>query len=639
MEKSIKGKHWLTVLFSVLMSFALGCNFVPMLSQDKRTVSTETPVLPAPPRPASAISGTPEAQAVYFADLLASPDTRLAGWLGLYDALGIPVVGQDGIPLGSTGDDPIGPRYWQIWYASGLDRKDRGIPISDAGRLLGAGTPDLNGASLGPALLNDLKLALKSSDPQVRLMGMFVRERIKRWPSHLDIQAANVTPDEAIIDLPTLQMIAWIAMRGELFEAASKATKTTGAVRETATFSAVMFQRPGGNPATQLPCSEKMGDADSTYWTNWLMNKVIGGGVQLPGMALPGETKAFSGLIEQFQKIDMVPEKMIEKTSSVITKLNVASVLLSLLLQIAAMEINPSQIADPLVRTKTTNRGKDGKIVLQLYSAPGNIPDGNKLGACTAAFFSNAFGVSFSFPAECPIAGAEMTVEGGSGFPDLVLFNTEGTNSMRRWTEKDGSAEYKIFGAPQKRNFPDTAKPVDKEFSIHVKAQPEEAGLNSMLNIFFGGLTFGTAPSKAGGFGSAIDIAKGFQYDMGEYVFNLTDWKTRGYRATGQDGPVAYSGVICSLEEPFSVTGTHPLFVLPFKFVPSSATAGTASYSASGSGITSGGGGPYTIEGADTDTPRILWKSQSTASIPAVTTSGGGTATINLVPLDTDECN
>ncbi len=91
--------------------------------------------------------------------------------------------------------------------------------------------------------------------------------------------------------------------------------------------------------------------------------------------------------------------------------------------------------------------------------------------------FSNAFGVSFSFPPSGPISGAEMTVSGGRGFPNLVLFNTEGTNSMRRWTKSDGSAEYKIFGAPQKRQIPESAKQVDKEFSIHVSAQPEEAGI------------------------------------------------------------------------------------------------------------------------------------------------------------------
>ena len=112
-----------------------------------------------------------------------------------------------------------------------------------------------------------------------------------------------------------------------------------------------------------------------------------------------------------------------------------------------------------------------------------------------------------------------------------------------------------------------------------------------------------------------------------------------GYRATGQDGPVVYSGVICSLAEPFTVTGTHPLFTFPFKFVPSSPTAGMMTYGTSGSGIAAAGGGPYVIEGADTDAPRIVANTRSTASSAAATTSGGGTATIKLVPLNNSgEC-
>ena len=107
-----------------------------------------------------------------------------------------------------------------------------------------------------------------------------------------------------------------------------------------------------------------------------------------------------------------------------------------------------------------------------------------------------------------------------------------------------------------------------------------------------------------------------------------------GYRATGQDGPVVYSGVICSLAEPFTVTGTHPLFTFPFKFVPSSPTSGTMTYGTSGSGIAAAGGGSYAIEGVDTDSPRIVANTRSTASSAAATTSGGGIATIKLVPLD-----
>ena len=626
------GRHWLAVVFSLMM--ILGCNFSTKLSQHRQAVSTVAPDLPAPPKIASVNKGTPEQQAIYFADLLVSPITRLAGWLSLYDALGIPVLGQDGASLGNTGDDPIGPRYWQLWYASGLDQPGRGIPMSDAGRLLATGTPELEGGALGAVLLDDLRLALKSGDPHVRLMAMFVRERIKRWPSRLDIQDAAVTADNVIIDLPTIQMLGWIAMRGALFQAAGTITKTIGSIREPAAFTMVLFQKSGGGASSQPPCSERMGDADSTYWTNWLMNKGLGGGVQLPGM-----TKALPGLMEKIQKVLEVPTKMVEKTSAAITKLNLLSVAISFMLQLVAMEIEPSQDPAPMIRTHDTNRGKDGRIELQLYSAPDKIPNGNELAACLGSFAANAMGISFSFPPKGPIAGAEMTVEGGEGFPDLVLFNSEGTNSMRRWTGSDGVAEYKLFGAPQKRDLPDTAKPVAKEFSVYIKAQPEEAGLNSMLNIFFGGLTFGSAPSGAGGIGSLFDVLKGFQYDMGEYAFNLTDWTTPGYSASGQDGPVVYSGTICSLEKPFTVTGTHPLLQYPLKFVPSSATTGTFSYSVNQGMMSMAGSGTYTVEGSTTGKPQIVCKVNSTASVPMASSSGSGIAHIQLVPLDSDQCN
>lgn len=187
--------------------------------------------------------------------------------------------------------------------------------------------------------------------------------------------------------------------------------------------------------------------------------------------------------------------------------------------------------------------------------------------------------------------------------------------------------------------MPEDAKRVEKEFSVHVKAQPEEAGLNSMLNIFFGGLTFGAAPTKAGGFGSAIDIAKGFQYDMGEYVFRLTDWQQKGYRASGQVEDMVFSGVICSLDAPFKVTGNNGLFPYPFEFVPSSATAGTASANAKWRIASFKSNGSYTIEGADTDKPRIVLLVGGIGTVPAGSVSGSGTTYIDLTPLETNECN
>jgi hypothetical protein len=112
MNELMHRKFWSITLQSMLVIFCLG--YVD---------AGEAPSLPDAPKPASIASGAPQNQASAFADIVASTnrDTRLAGWLGVYDALGIPVISQNGMPIGSTGNDPIGPRFWQLWYASGLD--------------------------------------------------------------------------------------------------------------------------------------------------------------------------------------------------------------------------------------------------------------------------------------------------------------------------------------------------------------------------------------------------------------------------------------------------------------------------------------------------------------------------------------
>ncbi len=113
----------------------------------------------------------------------------------------------------------------------------------------------------------------------------------------------------------------------------------------------------------------------------------------------------------------------------------------------------------------------------------------------------------------------------------------------------------------------------------------------------------------------------------------------RSYEASGQDGPTSYSGVVCDMEKPFTVTGTHPLIVHTFKFVPSNATAGTMSYSTGGGGMTISGSGTYTITGADTDSPEIVVNVASTARVPLASSSGSGVAHIHLTPLNTVECS
>ena len=113
------------------------------------------------------------------------------------------------------------------------------------------------------------------------------------------------------------------------------------------------------------------------------------------------------------------------------------------------------------------------------------------------------------------------------------------------------------------------------------------------------------------------------------------------YKAIGETANVVYSGEICSLEKPFTITGTIPGagIVYPFKFVPNSDTAGTFSFYTKWKIAVLEGSGTYTIKGTGTGNPRILIEANSSGTIPTGTTSGGGPAEINLVRIDNAECD
>jgi len=107
----------------------------------------------------------------------------------------------------------------------------------------------------------------------------------------------------------------------------------------------------------------------------------------------------------------------------------------------------------------------------------------------------------------------------------------------------------------------------------------------------------------------------------------------RGYRATGSDGPTSYSGTVCSLDKSFTVFGHNGGLTYTDQFTPSS---GLATLSGQYGGATWAGSGPYKVEGIDTDKPQIVWRVSTTVNGLA---GGTGVAHIDLVPLDTDECN
>lgn len=114
------------------------------------------------------------------------------------------------------------------------------------------------------------------------------------------------------------------------------------------------------------------------------------------------------------------------------------------------------------------------------------------------------------------------------------------------------------------------------------------------------------------------------------------------FEATGKVADGVYSGAICDLEKKFTVICSIAALGIEYdiKFVPSTgnARAGTFSFYTKWKMVILEGNGSYTIEGGDTDKPKILMNLNSKVIIPKGPVSGGGPTQIDLVPLRTNEC-
>ena len=219
-----------------------------------------------------------------------------------------------------------------------------------------------------------------------------------------------------------------------------------------------------------------------------------------------------------------------------------------------------------------------------------------------------------------------------------------------------------LVGAPKmppvvKKNPKTITKTAHVRVSVRLKSSKDF--VQNWIDI--GGAALGLVDPSIGGVagglvGSIAEIGFRLPYDVARATIPVIDHEAfAGYRPISNGvSNFVFSGVICSLEKPFTFTGSLASAALSatYTFVPSSATAGVLSLGSdiSTSDVSStmdGMGGSYTIEGAGTDTPRILvvlgGQASATVTTPGLQATvpvagGGGTGHIDLVPLETDEC-
>ena len=456
---------------------------VPSPSDAPTTTVPPLPLVevPPPPSPAGISGSTPQEQAQSLAQSVGTAEDPIGGWLAVYDALGIPVRGADGGGIGTTGDDPIGPGFEMVWMLSDTAIKTSGLPLSDVARMYVDN--DNESAGLGEVLLADLRAAAASTDPQLALFGNFVSERSRHTGPGNDLLDPVASAADVYVDVATAQLISWVALRGMTAVAAAGNTSIMG-------FRSVAV--PADRSArVDTPCAESAGSETMTFWTNFLVNK-IGSGLELPGM-----TSALKGLIEKVAELNphILDVDKVQKASALAKKANLIGGLLSLLMQVTSLTVDASQDPDPLERNRLMSEGagKSTTITWTVRMDLGNLPDGNQKVLSAATAILNFLGVGFSFPADGALPGVDVTFKGhvgfGQGLDESGSFVTLDAEELKKTTGDQGVTTTTVTARARKRDFPDSAKQVIREFSIDVAAQVEPENANSLFNVFFDGFT------------------------------------------------------------------------------------------------------------------------------------------------------
>ena len=320
-------------------------------------------------------------------------------------------------------------------------------------------------------------------------------------------------------------------------------------------------------------------------------------------------------------------------------------------MQVSSLTLDASQDPDPLERNKLSSEGagKSTVITWAVRMDNGNLPDGSKKLACAATAILNFLGVGFSFPPEGSLPGVDVTFKGHAGFGQGLdvagSFVTLDAGELTKTTDQSGVTTTTVTAKAQKRDFPDSAKPVLREFSIDVAAQVEPENANSLFNVFFDGFT----ASDALGVGSgAIDIAKTLHWDLGEQTFRLRDWQA-GWKIDQVLRGWTFTGIVCDTTKPFTLDA---VLQADFRGTYSITPSGDGPIQWTFAGFTDGGAFPlHSTGGGNIQTPEnaeaVVHLANSgplIADIPGVGPSQIPGVVLDegdlvLVPLETDECN
>lgn len=548
--------------------------------------------VPAPPvaSPAkvdtSDLVGAAAAVSASFADTA----VRMHAVMTALALSGVPVLDPNGNPVAGTGSDQIGLPWAHVSTVAAANTTFA-LPLSDVVRVWDQGLADPR-PEAGPAAqetLAGLRAGLTSTVPEVQFFSALLAATSTRLGGG-DLADPATTPDQVLLDAPTIEVYAGRVWRSLALDLAAKGDLADGAAG---------FTSPRGVAAPSIDCSSDGMDG----WGLWVLSKVAGG-VDLAKLGLG----TFDGILVETMKraraAKEVSGQVVKASKSLMKFANYFSssmTVLNLVYELMSVKAKATMSPEPLERNKKKGDGDGKKATITITISVDPPADSEAIQAinCLAALASGV-GNNTTFPPPGPIEGVQVEITGKKGFSSslvtagtLVLFGPEEVQ-LKQDTGADGTVKIGVQGRQQPRDYPDQAKPVDKQFSINVSATPEPSGASSAGKTFVDSLLCVAAP----GFGCAdavADVVKSFHWDLGEFSFKLIDWQST-YQLSGTEEGVSFTGLVCDLSEPFTAAGSGQGVSVTLTFTPSSTTAGSWSYTGSGGGIPLSGSGQYSIE-------------------------------------------
>lgn len=501
--------------------------------------------IPDAPAATAAPTGSVDDQASALAKAVApGGQAALAPLLAAYRAAGIPIIGLDGHPLAGSGDDQVGPGWWQVWLSAGGSPQFT-VSIADATKLLVAmkDAPALDTSAVATAALADLRAMAADKDPHRRFFARFIAD-LSTTGSGVDALATTTTATDVRLSPIAVQFL----VAGLLRSIAIAAVRTNPGIVVRPGRQIASIGRPLPLDLPQLadsapagnPCNPS-GDPEAvSFWTQWIASKLTGG-LNLPGM---------DGAMKSAVELVVKNAELASKVGKAAAVLGGAIAALTFMLQMATLKATSTISPTPLVRTHLDHpHGYEATITTILkYDLEGKSLDGGVGVKNCLLVFLNALGIQAALPADGGVEGAKLTYKGGDGFGERM--NTGGAfvqfpdqEEMSKETGPGGVRTITVQGIYQKKTIPDSAAPWMRKASVRITAQPEAENGRSLANMFWDSfVALGAGP--VGGIAPIIDVLKSVEYDMGEFSFDVKDWQV-GWTIKADAGSMKVNGVKC----------------------------------------------------------------------------------------------